>query len=313
MVAALLALLVAWQGLIAPYTNLFRVQSPPGQVVGVQHPAQVRLGDQAVFLGYDLETQQVTPGQTLLVRVYWQATASLKTNYRSFVHLDALPDLTTVAQSDAMHPAGIPMTTWPPSMYGRDEHELALPSGLPPGVYLLRAGLYDPETGRRLSALDERGQEAGDAVLLQGLRVEPAVPLRAETLPQHPVTVFGDQIELVSYSVGDARDPTVTLYWRARQSITTDYSVFVHVLDEAGQVVAQSDGAPAGGRNPTTYWLPGEIVADAHHAVLPMGASGPYHIAVGLYEQGTLTRVEAKDDQGRALPDNRVVLQASVQ
>ncbi len=313
-IGALLVLLVVWQGGVRPLTGWFRVQSLPGQVVGVQHPARVRLADQAVFLGYDLEaSDRVTPGQTIVARVYWQATPALGTDYRSFVHLDALPDLKTVAQSDAMHPGGIPMTTWPPSMYAQDEHALTLPADLPPGMYLLRAGLYDPSTGRRLPALDENGHDVGDAVLLQGMRVERASPLRVEDLPRTPAVRFGDAIELVSHAVaaGDG-GATVTLYWRARQPLVQEYTVFVHVLDATGQVVAQADGVPCGGRYPTIDWLPGEIVEDVHRVALPAGAAGPFHVAIGLFDPITSVRLEARDEKGSPLAEDRLVVADAV-
>ena len=57
---------------------------------------------------------------------------------------------------------------------------------------------------------------------------------------------------------------TVTLYWRALGSTTAPHVVFVHLLNEAGQVIAQHDGPPAGGERPTTGWVEQEYIADVH-------------------------------------------------
>jgi len=43
-----------------------------------------------------------------------------------------------------------------------------------------------------------------------------------------------------------------------------DYVVFLHLLDEKGQIVAQRDIAPAGGTRPTSGWIAGEVVVDLH-------------------------------------------------
>jgi len=310
-----LLLLLVKEGLIGPHTFWFRLQSPPGQVIGVQHPAHIRLGDQAFFLGYDLDRDAIAAGQTITVRLYWQAQPSIRADYRSFVHLDALPDWTTVAQSDAMHPGGIPMTTWPPELYARDEHRISTPAGLAPGVYALRAGLYDRDTGQRVWALDESGQPATNVIPLQMIRVQRARPLRAEQLPDRPQVRLGEHIRLISYTVPSltALSPgatlTATLYWQATGPIATDYTVFLHLLDGRGAIVAQADGPPAAGRYPTSYWLPGEIVADERSLILPLDTEGPYRLVAGLYDPATMYRLEIQDEQGNPLPDNQVALE----
>jgi hypothetical protein len=206
-----------------------------------------------------------------------------------------------------MHPGGIPMTTWPTTMYACDEHRLVVPADLTPGVYLLRAGLYDGETGQRLPALDELGQPDNDVVLLQALRVERVRPLRVETLPARPLVTFGSQIRLLSFSTStsDARFD-LTCYWQATRPITREYAVFVHLLDVKGHLVAQADSPPAGGRYPTIYWPNGEIIEDRHQVSLPAGAVGPFQAAIGLYDPGTMTRLEAVDAQGARLQGDRV-------
>ncbi|MFB0546697.1 MAG: 6-pyruvoyl-tetrahydropterin synthase-related protein, partial [Anaerolineae bacterium] len=100
----LLALFFVKAVIIDPHTDLFRRRSPPGQVIGIGHPAHVNLGDEVLFLGYDLWDEKVRQGDELRLRLYWQALRPLERDYSSFVHLDAWPDLTTWAGSDNPHP-----------------------------------------------------------------------------------------------------------------------------------------------------------------------------------------------------------------
>ena len=44
----------------------------------------------------------------------------------------------------------------------------------------------------------------------------------------------------------------------------TDYTVFVHVLDSAGNVVGGQDNQPVGNRYPTTIWSAGEKIVDPY-------------------------------------------------
>jgi hypothetical protein len=92
---------------------------------------------------------------------------------------------------------------------------------------------------------------------------------------------------------------TFTLTWQAIVPVNEDYTVFVHLLDDAGTKLAQQDTRPCGGACPTHTWQPGEIVADRHSLLLPAdAAAGPYRLAVGLYrlESGERAAVVGRDD-----------------
>jgi hypothetical protein len=102
---------------------------------------------------------------------------------------------------------------------------------------------------------------------------------------------FGDFAELDSYSVPAvefrAGQPIqLTLYWRGLAGTSPlDYWVFTHLLAEDGHLVAQHDGAPAGGTRPVSGWGTGETIVDAHPMeFLDTGYTGPARIAVGLYD-----------------------------
>ena len=76
------------------------------------------------------------------------------------------------------------------------------------------------------------------------------------------------------------------LFWAygAVTVMETSYRVFVHLVGAEGQVLAQSDGEPAGWTRPTTGWAVGEVVVDERVIALPGDAApGEYEIHVGLY------------------------------
>jgi hypothetical protein len=89
----------------------------------------------------------------------------------------------------------------------------------------------------------------------------------------------------------------------------TRYSVFVHLLDEAGQVRGQRDRIPAAGAAPTTGWIAGQIVVDAYEVPLARDApGGTYRIEVGMYNAQDMTRLQMVDGQGKPLPGDRFLL-----
>jgi hypothetical protein len=86
-----------------------------------------------------------------ILPLVWRAESETPTSYHVFVHLvDETGAI--LAQADAI-PAGWtrPTTGWLPGEYIVDSHTLIPPADLPPGPLLLHIGLYDPDTGERLT------------------------------------------------------------------------------------------------------------------------------------------------------------------
>lgn len=89
---------------------------------------------------------------------------------------------------------------------------------------------------------------------------------------------------------------SVLLEWRALAETEHDYSVFVHLLNPEGVLVAQHDGMPVGQQRPTSGWQAGERVIDEHEIVLPPDLpSGQYSLRVGWYDWQTQERVLLAD------------------
>jgi len=338
----LLLLFLAKVLIVDPHTTWFRRRSPVGQVIGVQHPARANLGDQVLFLGYDLVSgDTVRQGGDLHVRLYWLAlqpfdpstglrTGSaqdrpLNVNYSSFLHLDAPPDGATWATSDNVHPGDpqaltdVPSSSWRTSTYVRDEHRLEVPSDIPAVPYLLRVGLYDQGTGERLTVLADDGGATGDSIPLQPVRVLRAQPLSPRQLPHRVEYLLGGQIELLGYDteIGDwglgMGDWELALYWRAKEVVEKDCTVFVHLVDQGGKLWGQGDGVPVGGMYPTSAWLPGQVVEDRHVIQVDPGVpAGSYRVLVGLYDPATLERLEAVGPEG-ALPEGAIVLEPALE
>jgi hypothetical protein len=63
------------------------------------------------------------------------------------------------------------------------------------------------------------------------------------------------------------------------------YFVFLHLVDAQGNIVAQHDRVPGlRGTQPTTSWLPNEIILDPVDLSLPADLpAGDYTLRLGLY------------------------------
>jgi len=152
----------------------------------------------------------------------------------------------------------------------------------------------------------ERYLAWGGVLGLLGLAVYvPFGVIRPAYLPQlradqvsisHPLQVtFGDQFLLRGYDL--EQEPlavTLTLYWESPRRPDFDYSVFVHLVDERGELIGQQDHAPGSDRNhPPTTWSPGEVVVDSHRILLLRSMEGPVQMRVGVYNWATGERLMA--------------------
>jgi len=126
-------------------------------------------------------------------------------------------------------------------------------------------------------------------------------------------SAFDGEIRLLAYSLLPTphsllpTETRLTLYWQTSASLDTNYTVFVHSLSAAGEIIGQADGPPVANHHPTSAWRPGEIVQDSR-LVLPGD-----RYRVGLYDPVTGRRLSAFSADGFPLPDDAVVLTASPQ
>jgi len=108
---------------------------------------------------------------------------------------------------------------------------------------------------------------------------------------------FGEDIRLLAHSMPSvALKPggtvTLTLEWEALRPIGARYTVFAQLLDSQHRIVGQHDSEPAGGRQPTVSWVPGQVVQDNRGILIERGTpAGEYALVVGLYDQTTGQRL----------------------
>jgi len=180
-------------------------------------------------------------------------------------------------------------------------------------VFEQRDFAYPPRVGRAVLEVEV----AGRAVALGEMELDTS-GLAFEPPPmQHRVGVrFGGFAELVGYDLDRTEATTsekvrLTLYWQAinEEPLATSYTVFTHLLSEDGRLIGQHDGIPAGGKRPTTSWVPGEVIADVHEMEFSdLGYRGKALIEVGLYESSTIERVLTEDGNDHVILPSEVMI-----
>ena len=124
----------------------------------------------------------------------------------------------------------------------------------------------------------------------------------AQMHPLRPAPAFGGAIQLAGYGTMHADGQwSLSFAWHALRPVAQDYTVFVHLLDGSGRIVAQGDGPPDGGRQPTSGWQTGQMIFDLHRVALAAIPTG-LQLEVGWYDPKTGRRlVSAPAAAGDAL------------
>jgi Tol biopolymer transport system component/4-amino-4-deoxy-L-arabinose transferase-like glycosyltransferase len=249
------------------------------------------------LVGYDLDRRTLDAGRDLGIRVFWRVQQPLKADYQLRLRLPR-------AASDLIVPLG--GTTYPTHLWAPDHivtgwYDLHTDATAASGEYPVTLNLLDPN-GQPLLATD-----------LVLATVQIAQVQRLFTIPpmQHSMPIaLEDGVTFLGYDLRDEKvtpggSVRLTLYWQARTQPGLDYTIFIHLLDETGQLRGQVDRAPVDGTRPTAGWLPGEVIRDEY--VLPVSLEavpGQYQIEIGMYDVATMRRLNVSPEDDRILlPD----------
>jgi hypothetical protein len=255
--------------------------------------------------GVNLDRDQATPGDPMLITLFWQMPEPAETLPDLRAHLVLTDERGGDVESWDLPPvrADWPTTLWRVGDLWRGQHLLRLPAGLEDGAYIWQLNLYQPEVpashvpdspltlGRLYVDAPERLWQAPPLQLPLDADLGGRVSLLGANLDPNPDT-----------PLAPAETLTVTLVWQAQAEMEVSYRVFAHLLGPDGELLLQSDGEPADWSRPTTGWAPGEVVLDPRSLAIPAQAlPGRYTLVAGLYDPLTKERLRRPDGSDHVL------------
>lgn len=253
------------------------------------HTPTARIVPETQVIGFDLDPDPPMPGKPTRVLVYYRALARMFPMYSSLV---TLTDLTGKVWGEY---AGFPATfyfptyRWQKDDSYREVFTFVLPADAPAGMYNLDLYWYEYDLDTRQVNLAKEHPAA-----LGTLRVG---DLSATNIAQPQNVRVGDAISFLGWnsesrSVARGQSLTLDLFWRADRALSESYTVFVHLVDPGGRVVADADSAPASGLFPTNRWPADKGMRDRHVLKIPADlAPGNYWIEIGMYLPATGARL----------------------
>ncbi|MBL7066203.1 MAG: hypothetical protein ISS49_18660 [Anaerolineae bacterium] len=236
-----------------------------------------------------LDNRYLRTGEPLSLQVAWVATQSPEGSYRvRWALVDPAGHVARIVEGEPC--PGWPTETWQEGDFGLGQYEL--PTDLPPGPYRLQVQL-----------VDEQGHTATrDVHSVLILPSEGATPAAVDV---EPVATFDDQIALTRFLLlpGDQM-LHLQFDWNALQEIDRDYKLFVHLLDNGGQLVSQLDTMPRDWTAPTSAWRTGEAVSDLVSLDTYGVTAGAYTLSIGLYDAVTGERLPLRLPDGSLAPNS---------
>ncbi len=275
-------------------------------------PLEADFGNQVRLFGYSFDRTTVAPGDKLRITLYWKALQELNSDY--FVSVNLLdPHGESFAQRVSEPALGAASTSlWRQGMVVPDNFDITIPEDAHEGMYRLEVSLLDRKKADLLLPLIG----ARDRLVLDPIMLARS-PGSPSTISHPLIAKLGEPtlITLKGYDVAPVQageNLSLTLYWQEERPVPLDYSIFIHLVDANGKMLAQQDGAPQNGNAPTSWWRPAQLVKDVHALPVPEELRGKYWIELGVYDSATGQRLAVFDGEGRRQPNDRWLLPVEI-
>jgi hypothetical protein len=245
------------------------------------------------LLGYEIQENVLVNGAggELRVTLYWLARKRMHADFSASLALYGR-DEQLISHLD-FHPGGgtYPTKLWVPGEVVVDTIRLPIAPGLGESVAAkLHVGVF-LGCGNQMTflpAIDADGRYIGARPRIARMRVA-STPAKVYAPKSATKVHFGDQAALIGYDLLPEEPHTgstlsVILYWQSLAPMSVDYTVFLHLVDQEGNMAAQLDEQPTQGDYPTGFWRVGEQIRDIH--IFPLSSTlpqGTYDLRVGLY------------------------------
>lgn len=257
-----------------------------------------------------------TPGLPVYITLRLRATKPVTQSFYAQLSLRSPVDGMIYGQHGALLPRSTLVSWWEPGQSIAETLPVTTTTEISAGAYYVVLDIRAPNAETALP-LHQNGDDAVLAEVVLGYVARPWQGQTPETAQLADVD-FGGDIQLAGFDMPDTAIPggsiDVTLYWKARNALSEDYTVFVHLLDADGQLVSSHDGQPMSGGYPTGAWLRGDTIPDTHTlAIDPNLPVGTYHLNLGMYRRPSLERLSVRDADGneqseRAFPLGTVIV-----
>ena len=227
-------------------------------------PASVvnaNFADQGTLVGYEIGA--LDSGERLPLTLYWQVQRSPAGNLTPFVHIEDAWGYRWGQVESFAYPA----EQWRPGDVIIQRVEAPLSTGMPPGYYDLRVGIFDADNGQQLSLLDEGGRYAGNALTIEETPIFLTWPTEDPPLPDNVLDrQVNSNLRLLGYERAEQKVAAgapfwLSLWWAADGPLEPMYTRLSLIgANNTGRIVL--DTPPVRGMFPFETWTAPTVVID---------------------------------------------------
>lgn len=270
--------------LFAPLTVIAGQYARPQPVPEVPQkalPIYAEFGD-VTLVAYERIDRRYSPGDRVHLKLYWQVSQPSPTDNSILLRL-VDDNQQEIGRYTTFPGAGSLRTSrWQAGAIYPDEYIISI-NNAAYGRYPfdLKVQWEDKASKAGIPAFDAGGKLIEPVLLDIGAVVaarSQAVSVSANELAVDIQPKFDESILLESFQL-DLELNEVILNWKAESAPGENYTVFVHMLDEDDNIIAQADASP---RLPTKYWRWGESYKTYHRFPGDFNMID-HHVLVGLY------------------------------
>jgi len=256
----------------------------------IPNPQAITFGGSLALLGYQLEPEEVTSGQSLHLTLYWKAVEEMANDYHlSFCLLGEEGE--SWAQRDFTPLEGAhPTSGWAEGEVVRDQYRLPIPPGVPPGRYDLTLAVYSGEDLLPLPVHSGGSLTPENRVHLATVEIAPL--FEPPSLPAPPIEKalradFVPCVTLLGYGTEGERlqggeEVRLYLLWQAREGCQ-EATLVIQLIDSQGKVWKENRVPGLSTDYPLPSWREGEVVQGRHSLLLPANTpAGEARIRIAL-------------------------------
>jgi 4-amino-4-deoxy-L-arabinose transferase-like glycosyltransferase len=303
------------QGTRVGGTAMFAPGEINWQTLTPDNSLAISFANQIQLVGYDLQPAFAAPGKQVRLTLYWRASADVRRRYSVSLALQDTEQTAWASLDREPWFGDFSTDVWRAGESVLDVYQMTIPVEAHTGKYHFGVALRRDRQLDLVPATIDRVGGASDRIAIGAITVN-AQGAQAKP-PANPIhAAFGKpvQIDLLGYDfdtktlLADSQIQ-VRLVWRAVSQLDADYTVFVHLLDAQGNIIAQHDSQPQGNYAPTSLWFVGEGVEDIHPLQLPSQLPlGNYSLAIGMYNWKTGERLSVIDTHGERQVDDQILI-----
>jgi 4-amino-4-deoxy-L-arabinose transferase-like glycosyltransferase len=246
------------------------------------------------LLGWDSTADQAVSGHTLQLSLYWSAPQALDQEYRIALSLGDDEGYAWAARDYAPCAGTFATVQWPAGAIVRDDVDLDLPPGIPPGRYRLNVMVYPARRDGPALAVRDVGSDALRGLIVPVAEIQVVSPEKPPTDDEIPVAYrtarrYGDLALLGhNYHGGTAQPGDILLvdaYWRVLRRPQGELPFRLELVDEGGTVRA-SRAIVATGRYRPEEWRKGDVVRGQYRFRVPIDVPpGTYTLCLAPGEE----------------------------